>query len=112
MVRDLTVGVNSGVTASTAGTVAVFGGAVYFSGNTGTVGGELFKTDGRYIETQMEKGHLLSAQAAGKSQVTWTQAYNYWRNLAIRLGGVAGPKRQEYYECWYQAALTLDAQAA
>ncbi len=71
---------------------------------------ELFKTDGRYIETQMEKGYLLSAQAAGKAQVTWTQAYNYWRNLAIRLGGGAGPKRQEYYECWYQAALTLDAQ--
>jgi hypothetical protein len=70
---------------------------------------ELIKTDGRYIETQMEKGHLLSAQAAAQKTTTWAQAYNYWRNLAIRLG-TGSSKRSEYYECWYQAALALEAQ--
>ncbi|MBL9182814.1 MAG: M36 family metallopeptidase [Verrucomicrobiaceae bacterium] len=46
MVRDLTVGSIGGVTSSANGTLAVLGGAVYFSGNSGSTGGELFKTDG------------------------------------------------------------------
>jgi ELWxxDGT repeat protein len=70
MVRDLTVGAGSGVTSSTAGTVAVFGGAVYFSGNTGSIGGELVKTDGTSAGTVLVKDIFPGASASSPTLMT------------------------------------------
>ena len=70
IVRDLTVGTGSGVAASTAGTMAVFGGAVYFSGNTGTIGGELFKTDGTSAGTVLVKEIFAGTSASSPALMT------------------------------------------
>ncbi|MFN7564996.1 MAG: ELWxxDGT repeat protein, partial [Prosthecobacter sp.] len=70
MVRDLTIGVNSGVTSSAAGTMAVFGGAVYFSGNTGTIGGELVKTDGTSVGTVLVKDIFSGTSSSSPTLMT------------------------------------------
>ena len=66
---------------------------------------EVIEQNKRSIEPQMEKGYLLDAKAAAK-QGTYVVAYNHWKSLALKLANL-NPKPTQYYEAWYQAAVSL-----
>jgi TolA-binding protein len=69
---------------------------------------EVMEQNKRSIEPQMEKGYLLDAKAQAK-QGKWIDAYNHWKTLATRLHGMS-PKPIQYYEAWYEAAVSLQKQ--
>ena len=70
--------------------------------------GEIIEQNKRSIEPQMEKGFLLDAKAEAR-QGTWVAAYNHWKALALKLGNMS-PKPSQYFEAWYQAAVSLQKQ--
>ncbi len=66
---------------------------------------EVRKQNPRLLETMMEQGLLYEDRAAGEAKYG-NYAYNHWKNLSAQLER-GRPRRIEYYEAQYHAALAL-----
>lgn len=66
---------------------------------------EVIKLSPRQLEPMMEQGYLYEDWAT-VDPAHWTEAYNYWKRLAGQLER-GRPRRIEYYDCQYHAALAL-----
>jgi tetratricopeptide (TPR) repeat protein len=70
---------------------------------------ELLSQYQRYLDPLTEKGLLLEAQAQA-GQRKWSDAYQYWQDLAQKISR-ARPRPQAYFDAWYHAAQALQHQS-